>query len=282
MRLVVLWVDMCITAPDERSRRRFADYCDITTVAGAELALSGDLIELARPDAICFDYDFPDMAALRQVLETKKRHPAIPILMTTVQNSADLVVWALRARVFDCLIKPLAAGDVEQCVTRLVHVREARKGQASRRALAAIPRTPVETRYRPRSEARSRVEKVIPHLLRNLGSRIAATEVAALCGMSPFTFSREFRATFGVTFQQYLGDLRVKEAKRLLANHAMPIVDVGAAVGLDDPSYFSRVFKRAVGLSPSDYRSTLGAKPIVEERMSGDTATFQLPFENHG
>jgi AraC-like DNA-binding protein len=274
----VLWIDMCVTAPDERSRARFAEHCEVRTVVGGELALAGDLVELARPDAICFDYDYPDMTALRQVLETKKRHPAIPVLMATVQNSADLVVWALRARVFDCLIKPLAAGDVEQCITRLGHVREARQQQAGRRALAVAPRTPVETRYRPRSEARSRVQKVIPHLQRNLGSRIAVTEIAALCGMSSFTFSREFRAAFGVTFQQYLGELRVKEAQRLLANQAMPIVDVGAAVGLDDPSYFSRMFRRAVGLSPSEYRSSLNARPSPDERMSDDTATLPLPF----
>jgi two-component system response regulator YesN len=58
-----------------------------------------------------------------------------------------------------------------------------------------------------------------------------------------------------VTFVDYLTSYRLSQAKRLLANPDMPVTDVAAAVGFDDPSYFTRVFRREEGLSPSEYRA---------------------------
>jgi two-component system response regulator YesN len=48
----------------------------------------------------------------------------------------------------------------------------------------------------------------------------------------------------------------MEQAKRLLANPSMPVADVAAAVGFNDPSYFTRVFRRQEGVSPSEYRAT--------------------------
>jgi AraC-like DNA-binding protein len=73
--------------------------------------------------------------------------------------------------------------------------------------------------------------------------------------MSPSRFCREFKAEFGVTFVEYLASYRVIQAKRLLTNPTMAVADVASAVGFNDPSYFTRVFKKQEGVSPSEYRA---------------------------
>jgi Helix-turn-helix domain len=80
--------------------------------------------------------------------------------------------------------------------------------------------------------------------------------VALLCNMSPSRFCREFKAAFDATFVEYLANYRMQQAKRLLANPRMPVADVAVAVGFNDPSYFTRVFRKQEGASPSEYRAT--------------------------
>lgn len=260
----MMWIDMCFGRPEERATEAFAGHFELHAAAPADLADGAGPVVAIRPDVICFDYDYPDLAALRQVPDTKSRHPSIPILMLTVQRSADLAIWALRARVFDYMIKPLDADEVEQCTTRLKSVLDAKRSQNARRSITSTPRAPREARYRARAAARTRVQRAIPHIAKHFATRISEPAIAELCGMSQFRFSREFRATFGESFQEYLCKLRLTEARRLLENHVMSIADIGAAVGFDDPSYFARVFKRTMGLSPSDYRASLGREEFAE------------------
>lgn len=263
----MLWIDRCFSSPGDRAAEYFAAHFNLLLASSTEAIDSGGPVARLRPDVICFDFDYPDIAALRQIPDAKKRHPSIPILMLTVQRSADMAIWALRARVFDYLIKPLEATDVEQCISRLGSILDAKRGQSRRQAITSTLRAPREARYYAREAARTRVQRALPHIAKNFATRITEPDIAALCGMSPFRFSREFRATFQVSFQEYLCNLRVTEARRLLENHVMPIADVGAAVGFDDPSYFARVFKREVGVSPKDYRASLGRESAASQAV---------------
>jgi YesN/AraC family two-component response regulator len=264
----MLWVDMCQGAPEERASGSFAADFELREVPLDDVVGADSSLDLLRPDILCFDYDYPDMAALRQIPAAKKRHPSIPILMITVQRSADMAIWALRARVFDYLIKPVEAAEVEQLAVRLKTVLELKRSQNRRQSISSTPRAPREARYYARAAASTRVQRAVPHIAKHFATRLSEPQVAELCGLSPFRFSREFRATFGMSFQDYLCNLRVTEARRLLENYTMPIADIGAAVGFDDPSYFARVFRRAVGQSPSDYRASLN---------SSDSAAAQAP-----
>jgi YesN/AraC family two-component response regulator len=257
-RPIMLWVDMCHGMSEDRAPGSFAAQFELQQVSPTELIDPGPSIPALRPDIVCFDYDYPDLAALQQIPAAKKRHPSLPILMLTLQRSADLAVWALRARVLDYLIKPIDAAEIEQFTSRLKSVIEAKRSQGSRQAISSAPRAPREARYYARVAARARVERAIPHIAKHFATRISEPQVAELCGLSPFRFSRQFRASFGICFQEYLSNLRVSEARRLLENHVMPVADIAAAVGFDDPSYFARVFRRTVGMSPSDYRASLG------------------------
>jgi transcriptional regulator GlxA family with amidase domain len=68
------------------------------------------------------------------------------------------------------------------------------------------------------------------------------------------TLKRRFRAATGATLIEYLQNLRVEEAKRLLESGQMPVDEISAEAGYEDPSFFRRLFKRRTGLTPSQYR----------------------------
>ena len=68
------------------------------------------------------------------------------------------------------------------------------------------------------------------------------------------TLKRRFRAATGMTLIDYLQNLRVEKGKRLLEESELPIDEISAAVGYEDASFFRRLFKRRMGLTPSQYR----------------------------
>lgn len=69
--------------------------------------------------------------------------------------------------------------------------------------------------------------------------------------------SRKFKQEFGLNASDYIEKIRIEHAKTLLMNNDLNIADVADAVGYQDGRYFSKVFKKAVGMTPMKYRSEL-------------------------
>lgn len=264
-QLKMLWVNVGEGGPTGVSRIPFERLFELTDATPVELEDPG----LARTwDAICFDFDYPDMSALNLIPAAKARWPSAPILMLTLQSSSDLAVWALRSRVFDLLIKPAVGNEVEHMLERVVAALRARRLQVGRKPQAVAAQPPVETRYHARPRGAPRLQAALAHVAKHFRRQIPESEVALLCNMSPSRFCREFRAAFAVTFVEYLAHYRVSQAKRLLANPAMPVADVAVAVGFNDPSYFTRVFRKQEHLSPSEYRAAATCTGITPRKFA--------------
>src|SRR6185312_11377075 len=107
------------------------------------------------------------MGTLKLIPQTKSRWPSAPILMLTMQCSAELAVWALRARVFDLLVKPVTAREVARCMQRVHEALRARRSQSERRPQTLIAQVPVETRYRPQTTPSVRLQRAIAHIEKN-------------------------------------------------------------------------------------------------------------------
>jgi len=89
----------------------------------------------------------------------------------------------------------------------------------------------------------------------NIREPVTLSRVAAEIGVSPSRLSHLYRDKLGVTFSQWVAELRVETAKRLLTQFDLPIADVVHESGFGSYRSFQRAFKKATGLSPSDYRS---------------------------
>ena len=89
-------------------------------------------------------------------------------------------------------------------------------------------------------------------------------EACALqAGVSAYALSRAFKTVAGVNFIDYLTDVRMMNAKMMLANSNAKISDIAAAVGYQPP-YFNRIFKRMEGMTPREYRQRMNKYYKVE------------------
>jgi len=82
--------------------------------------------------------------------------------------------------------------------------------------------------------------------------------LVALSGLPERTFKRRFTESTGMTPLEYVHTLRLEEAKQLLESSDMPVEAVATEVGYQDASFFNRLFRRKVHLSPAQYRRRFG------------------------
>ena len=108
------------------------------------------------------------------------------------------------------------------------------------------------------------IYRAVDHVRKNYMNRITLEETAAKVFLSPAYFSRIFKEEMGDNFNAYVNSVRVEAARRLLLNETIPLVDVSTMVGFEGQSYFSKVFKKMVGVTPGRYRESRGKiKPVA-------------------
>ena len=86
---------------------------------------------------------------------------------------------------------------------------------------------------------------------------ISMQDAAAALRYSDAYFCKLFKQCFKVNFSAYLNEYRVGKARQLIADPRISLKDVSTACGYSDSNYFTRVFKRLTGQTPSEYRLAL-------------------------
>jgi AraC-like DNA-binding protein len=100
--------------------------------------------------------------------------------------------------------------------------------------------------------------KNIEFMHNNLSRPLTLQELAKQAGLSPSRYSALFKAQTGAAPIEHHIGLRIHAACSLLVTSTLSIKEIAARLGYEDPLYFSRLFRKTMGTSPSDYRR--GAK----------------------
>ena len=92
------------------------------------------------------------------------------------------------------------------------------------------------------------------YILANYQKEISLDDVSRAVDISPYYFSKIFKEETGQNFIEYLTAIRMEKAKELLTGSGLSMKEICAQVGYADPNYFSRTFKKNVGLTPTEYK----------------------------
>lgn len=101
---------------------------------------------------------------------------------------------------------------------------------------------------------------VLNYIDENFRENFPMTVLAEQAGISPQHLCRVFKQTMNMRPNEYLARRRIKEAKQLLADTVLTVSEVGERCGFSDTGYFSTVFRRYEGVSPSKYKKTESGK----------------------
>ncbi|WP_296058546.1 response regulator transcription factor [uncultured Amphritea sp.] len=262
--LTLSWIDLRISTERSELLRQFQNRYLVSYLRRYQL--NSENSSSYEADVICFEYDYPDIPSLNLLQEVREALPCCPIVMFTEQHSEALAVWAFRTGVWDYFVLPLAENGIDEVFMSIEQATEVCVSQRPQFKKSVHVMLPDEVRFRRSPENEKLLQPAISYLEGHFREKITEERLALLCKISVSQFSRTFRQTFDVTFQEYLVRFRLNESARLLRNPSASIADIAYLVGFNDPSYYARAFKKHFGVTPSRYRQCLkGDRTSMEQ-----------------
>jgi len=248
---VVLWLDL----GENRSRSAVVSVDRSLCSVHYERRSDQILVAVQRTCAnvVVFEYDYPAASELHALRETKRQLPSLPVLMVTEQHSEALAVWAFRVGVRDYLVKPLQPEELNHRFQLFAALQAGYGARANCLRELECP-VPFDARCANYPVTASLTWRAVRYIEEHLHEVICLGDMANLCSVSVFQFSRMFRKEHRMTFRDFLALKRVQKAMELLSHPRACVSDVAHAVGIRDARHFARVFRRLAGVAPSDFR----------------------------
>lgn len=103
-------------------------------------------------------------------------------------------------------------------------------------------------------QANNLVERACAYIQANFFKNISLDEVSKEINISPYYFSKLFKEEMEENFVEYVTRIRLENAKKLLKEEKYSIKEICVNCGYSDPNYFSRIFKKTIGVTPTEYR----------------------------
>jgi AraC family transcriptional regulator len=99
-----------------------------------------------------------------------------------------------------------------------------------------------------------KLRRTIVYIQAHLAQELSLALLAAVAQTSPAHFARLFKHATGLTPHQYVITCRMEDAKRLLAETDVPLIEIGLQVGCADQSHFTALFRTHVAMTPKTFR----------------------------
>jgi len=214
-------------------KKHFVDELEIFIAGNGRKA--SQICDEVKPDIALLDIEMPGMNGIELAKYIKEKYAECIIIFITAYDRFDYAIEAMHIKAFDYLLKPWKEERLCELInTAIENVRSMQKTD---------------------SIVHSQKDIIKDYIDRNYKKDISAKDVAGILGYSDVYFSKVFKQLFDDNFINYLTNIRIDRAKVLLKDVSFNIKEVGKSVGYADSNYFTKVFKRSVGMSPSEYRS---------------------------
>ena len=213
-----------------------------------------EIFEREAPQVAILDIEMPGLTGLevaRRIRETDKR---CGILFLTGFDKFSYAKQAISVRALDYLLKPYNEQELVFAVEDAIRQVTARQLPRRPAEEAAAPAPQEEDADIRTSLIRAQVQAFIEAHYRE---DISMQDAAAALRYSDAYFCKLFKQCFKVNFSAYLNEYRVEKARQLIADPRISLKDISTACGYSDSNYFTRVFKRLTGQTPSEYRAAL-------------------------
>lgn len=199
-------------------------------VCGVNIQLEKDFMQYS------FSH-YTQFASIRSLLEKAHRGIRFPL--------------AGRSEIAECLKRIPVAHGVEQMIEILKLLQ----------ALSAFPRKQfaASPNYLPDPSVfgDKKIEKIIAYLNKRYTQPVSLGEIASYTAMNEAAFCRYFKLETGKTFKQYILDMRIGYACKLLAAGRMNVSQISLECGFESTAHFNRIFKRTTGMSPTEYKESI-------------------------
>jgi two-component system response regulator YesN len=233
--------------------RSFVDFealsiTEVFEASNGEEAL--ELFQLHLPDMVLADINMPKMNGLDFAVAAKTLKPDVKIAIITGYDYFDYAVTALKSGIDDYILKPVSKKDIGEVLKKLILKIQAAHSQSEVSLLLGDLLS--KSKIQEDESYKSRIQKEIEANISNID--FSLTYLSKQMSLSVPYLSSLFKRLYGINFQDYVLTTRLDRAKILLLSTDMKIYEIAAAIGFDDPNYFSASFKRKFNYSPNQFK----------------------------
>ena len=208
-----------------------------------------NVIDDMRPDIAFVDISMPFMNGIEFTEVATKQYPELIIIIMTAFDKFEYARKCVSLPDFDYMLKPMVRTEVTETLIRAKERLDARLGDRSSSLMFGSAATQDDSA----DEGASVSEQIMRYIEANYtDSCINLTSVAQHFSFSSSYLSRKFKQETGRNFLEYLTECRMKKAIELAENN-VKMYKASAAVGIPDPNYFGRCFKKYTGKGYSEY-----------------------------
>jgi len=225
-----------------------------------------DMLVERRAEVVVTDIRMPGFDGMELMRKAESElAPAARPLFIIVSGHADFAYAreAVRLGAFDYLVKPIDDAELESTMRRAASRADERSRMAGLERVVSADRAVgllrELTTERLSDSGDVYVEAAIADIQTRFVVDLSADAVAERLGITGDHLSRLLKRATGLTFNEYLTRLRMKRAMELLGDHSVRIGEVADMSGYRDARYFSTLFRRIVGMTPSEFRHGLPA-----------------------
>ncbi len=200
------------------------------------------IVEKELPDLVISDIKMPGGDGLTLAQKVQDNYPTIKFVILSGYDEFSYAQTALRSDVKDYLLKPI---DKELLKTTILNISN-----------QIFSENETFVINNSNQDKKQMCDFIINYLDNNFNKDISIADLSVKCGFTQEYLGKIFKKYTNQTISQYIINLRVKEAEKLLIKYPnMEIYRIAELVGYKDNSfYFSRIFKNKTGIQPSEYR----------------------------
>ena len=238
-------IKLLIADDEETIRNGIAKYIQLHTSRFDKIYLASngreavDIIFRDKPDIMFLDIQMPLMDGI-EVMQEAKRADILPYTMIlSGYDEFKYCQQALRLGAKEYLLKPVRSSDILQMLNRVAD---------------ELFGTQEKDKIEPIEEKNHLVELAREYVKEHYYENIMLTDVAQKVGISAGYLSTLFQKQLSKGFVDYLNEVRIEHACTYLRQNYLKTYEIAYKVGFKDEKYFSKVFKKIKGQSPSEYR----------------------------
>lgn len=201
------------------------------------------------------DIAMPGKTGLEAAEEIRDFNKDSSIIFLTAFDEFNYAKKAISVKAIDYLLKPGADEDIIGAFEESFSIADRSQERIDKEQTIKADIEALKENELSFNRAKVVATEAINYIHDHYKEDISLQEVAAYIGYSEVYFCKFFKQNFGKSFIVYLNEYRIEKAKKLLENPLINIKDICYESGYRDANYFTRVFKRLTGTTPSDYRS---------------------------
>lgn len=196
-------------------------------------------IEKKKPDILFTDIRMPGYNGLELLELLRKKELDTKVVLISGYAEFEYAQSAIRNGAYDYLLKPIDQDKLQTVLERILGDGSTESGNVQELV------------------APSTIRKIMDEIKEHYTENITLTGLAEKYSISVSYLSELLKEYLQLSFSEYISSKRIQKAKELLADDSLSIEQIAEQTGYNDYFYFTKVFKKNTGISPSKYRKNL-------------------------